>query len=212
MANYRANKIIRKKISTKTRLDLPCDESLICKVKLDDLKDLFNKDLHLKETLEDKAKTNVIGVTISVSLIIGANTLFQNIFVTYGNSVFFWISFVIFVAAVIYMLEAGINSIHVLTAENVIYYPKIGLNEDKQKCDYNLQIGLNRAQNTVRNNFVYTSYVCMRNSLLCLFLVMVSTILPMNKVDQSTCDSENGIHQYEKAVSSLISGLEEINT
>ena len=177
--NHIKIKKIRSKINSSAGLDCPSNEIDINKLLLSDLEKLYESDLKIKDKLEDKAKANIIGVTIAVTLIMGAYTLVQSIYAKSGSMYLIWLSFVLFVLSVIFMLEAGMHAIHVLTAENIVYNPSISAPYESKKSDINLQIGLNRAQNLIRNNYIYTSYICMRNSLICLFLVMIFAIFPI---------------------------------
>lgn len=209
IANWRINKKVREKIENREHLNLPSEESSIEKLQDDELNELFESDLRWKDKLEDKAKTNVIGVTISVTLIMGAYVLVQNISDKFGMTSAFWIAFCLFVLSVVYMLEAGVHAIHVLTAENIVYYPKAGLEGEEKKKEIDLQIGLNRAQNTLRNNYVFTSYECIRNALVCLFVVMVIAIVPVNKQKESVAAYVHGIYYYSaQAMSSIANGID----
>lgn len=209
IANYCSNKKIRNKIKKKDDLDFPSKDAILENITIQELKNLYDSDLRWKDKLEDKAKTNVIGVTISVTLIMGAYTLIQYISSKFGNSVLFWIGFALFILSVAYMLEAGIHAIHVLTVENVIYYPTPGHEEEELKNNLNLQIGLNRAQNTLRNNFVFTSYECIRNALICLFVVMVIAIMPIQENSADITSYKHGNYFYSgEAVTSFATGVE----
>ena len=86
------------------------------------------------------------------------------------------------------MIAAGIHAIQVLIAENTIYTASLEIDDELYKNDLNKKIGLNRARNIIRNNYIFTSYECIRNSLLCLFIVMVIAIIPVQK-DSHTPES-----------------------
>ena len=178
IANYQSNKKVKEKIKAQINLNCPSENIDLNTIALDDLQQLYNDNKDLKNKLEDKAKTNIIGVTIAVTLILGAYSLIQNITAKHHLSFFFWIAFSLFVLSVIYMLAAGIHSIHVLTAENEFYFPNVGLSDNDRKKDLDKIIGLNNAKNTIRNNYIFTAYECIRNSLFCLFAVMVIAIIP----------------------------------
>ncbi len=188
LSNWRYNKVIRQKIHKEEGLDTPSATVPLAKISKEKLEQLYDRDINAKEKLEDKAKTNVIGITVSVTLIIGAYSLLQSIFKNHGLGTVYWIAFSLFVVAVIYMLAAGIHAIHMLTAENTIHTESFEIDDELYKRDLDRKIGLNRARNTIRNNYVFTSYECIRNSLLCLFVVMVIAIVPVQK-DSHTHES-----------------------
>ncbi len=209
IANIQASNKIKIKISQKRNLNLPSQETVIENLSKDDLNKLYNDDMRWKERLEDKAKTNVIGVTISVTLIMGAYSQMHNILDKFSTNIIFWLSFCLFVLSVIYMVASGIHAIHVLTAENIIYCPALGLNNEDWKKDLDLIIGLNRAQNTLRNNYVYTSYECIRNALICLFVVMVIAIVPVKDTKkQSQSYSHGNFYYSEQAMNTINGGID----
>lgn len=205
--NIQSNKKVRRKIKNEQNLDYPSKNADLATVTINDLQQLYDIDKSIKDKLEDKAKTNIIGVTISVTLIMGAYSLIQNVISKHAYSILFWIAFCLFILSVIYMLAAGINSIHVLTAENVFHIPEIGLTDEEKKKDYDKQIGLNRARNTIRNNYVYTSYECIRNSLVCLFVVMVIAIVPANTKNGNQSKQQGIFFFSEAAMESIVNGI-----
>ena len=180
LSNWLYNRRVREKIEKEANLDTPNAKVSPVNLTKESLKELYDNDLHIKDKLEDKAKTNVIGVTISVTLIMGAYSLLQNISERHGIGALYCVAFALFVCAVVYMLAAGIHAIHVLTAENEIYTASFKPEDDQYNMeDLNKVIGLNRAKNTLRNNYVFTSYECIRNALICLFAVMLIAIIPV---------------------------------
>lgn len=206
IANIQATKKIKNNISQKRNLKLPSQETAIENLSQEDLYKLYNDDLRWKEKLEDKAKTNVIGVTISVTLIMGAYSLMYNILDKFSTNIIFWLAFCLFVLSVIYMVAAGIHAIRVLTAENTIYCPALGLKDEDRKKDIDIKIGLNRAQNTLRNNYVYTSYECIRNALICLFVVMVIAIVPVQDAKKQGQSYSHGNYYYSEQAMIAING------
>ena len=209
-ANRCSNKKVKHRIESRENLDCPSRENSLDLLSKDELQSLLDKASQARTKLEDKAKTNVIGVTISVTLIMGAYTLVQNISGKYGTSIPFWIAFILFVSSVLYMIVAVIHAIHVLTAENIVYYPKPGLEGDEEKKDLDVQVGLNRAQNLIRNNYVFTSYECIRNSLICLFAVMVIAIVPLNSKRIIDSYSQGSYYFSEQALKSIKRGIDSV--
>lgn len=75
--NCRANKIVRQRIHPKNENGEDIEPSGILSfienadnLSLEIIKEQYNETFKVKEKLEDKAKTNIIGVTISITLII----------------------------------------------------------------------------------------------------------------------------------------------
>lgn len=207
VANIQSNNKVKQKIKNEQNLDFPSKNVDLAAVTINDLQQIYDFDKSIKDKLEDKAKTNIIGVTISVTLIMGAYSLIQNVISKHGYSFLFWIAFCLFILSVIYMLAAGISSIHVLTAENVFHIPEIGLTDDEKKKDYDKQIGFNRARNTIRNNYVFTSYECIRNSLVCLFAVMVIAIVPAYTKNVNQSKQQGFFFFSESAMESIANGI-----
>lgn len=179
--NHKANKKLKNKLNSNNK-----NESIINNLRngdsisIDILRDYYNDTLNIKDKLEDKAKTTIVGVTITISLILGASNVLSNIANKFDIKVLIWLSFALFTIAVFYMLYAGIIAIKVLVDENIIYTidPNNLFNEDNLRQNYDECIANNRIQNTIRNNGVFTSYECIRNSLFCLFLVLILLIVP----------------------------------
>lgn len=79
------------------------------------------------------------------------------------------------------MLSAGILVVKILTNENEVYkveLKSVGLGGDVLEKDYAKCILQNQNKNLIRNNNLFTSYECIRNSLVCLFIIVVMAIIP----------------------------------
>lgn len=153
------------------------------KITIETLREQYNETMRTKDKLEDKAKTNVAGITISITLIMGASGLLSNIYTKFNFPLISWLSFLLFSVSVIYMLIAGIMAIGVLISENEVYTVRLSsLAENSQtlRDDYDKCIGQNTTKNLIRNNSVYTSYECIRNALVCLFILLVLVAIPFS--------------------------------
>lgn len=190
--NYKANGILRNKLKNS-------DDSVFNNVEnpksitTDILKDEYLDTLKTKDKLEDKAKTNVVGITIAITLIMGASTIITSIDNKFNNKVIQWCAFILFCVAVLYMLYAGIEAIKILINENEIYTVQLNniADEEKLRNDYDKCIVNNRIKNLIRNNGVYTSYECIRNAFVCLFFVLLLSIFPYTLKGFSTNIVEN---------------------
>lgn len=211
IANWRDCNKIKTKIESGLGCNPPSNEFGIDEWTLDDLKELYETETTRKSKFEDKAKTNVIGITISVTLIMGACTLMQNVKDNYSDGIIYWIAFTIYVLSVIYMLEAGLHAIRVITSENVVHIPNLKKTEKEKKIEYDKAIAMNRARDLIRNNYVFTSYECIRNALFCLFIVMVIAVFPLKESDAGSVGAViNGNFYYSsQAMQSLKEGVDQ---
>lgn len=190
-ANWEYNKKLRAKIKAQNDdcSSNPVESILSTVKKPDDLatdvfENLYNDTLKAKDKIEEKAKTNIIGVSISITLIMGASGMLSALNEKFQISWFAWVAFILMLAAVIYMLFAGILVIRLLTNENEVYTLDLnsflpGSNSLMRK-EYDRCIILNRYKNIIRNNYLFTSYECIRNSFICLFAILVMTTIPLS--------------------------------
>ncbi len=178
--NYKTNKILHNKLGNLDGSSIFKDVENPELITTDILKDEYSNTLKTKDKLEDKAKTNVVGITIAITLIMGASSIITSINEKFDNKVIQWCAFVLFCVAVLYMLYAGIVAIKILINENEIYTVQLNniANEERLRSDYDKCIVSNRIKNLIRNNGVYTSYECIRNAFVCLFLVLLLSIFP----------------------------------
>ena len=79
------------------------------------------------------------------------------------------------------MIVAGLLAIKVLATDNRMFLSAAALTAGDQALavEYNDCTYLNRCQNIIRNNSVFTSYECIRNSLVCLFLLLILIGIPL---------------------------------
>lgn len=195
-ANYKVNSTMKNKL-----LQIEADEGIRKEFGILDnvedgnsvdksvLESLNKAEIERKKVLEDKAKTNVIGITIAISLIMGAYGLCNSVYSKYPNFSIHWLVFAVFSISVFYMICAGTLSISTIINENQVYCPfnnGVGSVDDVLKKDLDKCIGQNRIQNIIRNNNVYTTYECIRNALLCLFLVLIISTVPVEGFKQET--------------------------
>lgn len=193
-----ANHIYNKEIQRKIENFGENKESLVYikKFNIEFYKEQYSDTFKIKDKLEDKAKTNVIGITITISLILGASGIVSTIYGKYPHFYIKWIAFGVLSSAVIYMISAGILAIQVLITNNKMYFVNVANStevSDEQilLLEYKDCIDLNRLQNLIRNNSIFTSYECIKNALFCLFLIFVLSILPAKTVDKPI--NENNI-------------------
>lgn len=184
VANVQDNNKIKNKLnllsSVKTDLEYMKEYNALS---IDQLKDFYNDTFEIKNKLEDKAKINIVGLTISISLILGLSNLITKINESFGMN---WITIIVIILSFFsfgYMVAAGILSMAVLVKENSVYkiWPEDLLSgEEKLKEVYALNTEMNINKNIIRNNYIYTSYECIINSLICLSIIFLLSLLPIN--------------------------------
>lgn len=183
----KAKKAIQKKIdSIGEQLPFSDDMSILKEFEsperadLDLLKSMLEDNRHRMERMEDKAKVQIAGITIAISIIFGVAGNLKDI--VHDSSCFKWVVFVVLLLSVIYMFSAGLNAINMLINKNTFHYLPSNISErddgDKRKA-YNAAIVKNQLQNTLRNNEISTSYIQMRNSIVLIIVVFVIWIIPI---------------------------------
>lgn len=181
IANWKKNKIVQKNLEME-RGELDEVENKD-DVKLEDLKEMYDDTFRRKDKIEDKAKTNILSVSISITLIMGASGLLSDVKSKFvGHAWIAWTVFILFIIAVIYMLSAGILVIKMLTNENSmehILITSLANGGEELRNEYSICIKKNNYRNFIRNNYVFTSYECIRNALFCLFVVLIVIIIPI---------------------------------
>lgn len=181
--NWKVNKELREKLENEEGI-LPYIENAD-KVTVKHLEKEYENTIYTKDKLEDKAKTNVAGITIAVTLIMGASGLLDTVIKKYPIPELQWASFILLSFSIAYLIIAGILSIMVLIAENVLYTVDLSCIADggeKLKKAYDKSVRQNQSQNLIRNNYIYSSYECIRNALICLFVIFLLSSVPIAPV------------------------------
>lgn len=205
ISNYQVNADLRKKIHPKDENGQDIEpESILSYIEnsdlinLDILKGWYDETFKAKEKIEDKAKTNIIGISISITLIMGASGILSVLNNKYLSPAVSWVAFVLIVVSIIYMLTAGILIIRLLTNENEIYMvtlSELASGGEILRDQYGKRISQNQNKNVIRNNYLFTSYECIRNSLVCLFVILILTTIPINLKSEDI--SDNALYQSE---------------
>lgn len=229
--NYKSNKKIITKINTIYETDIESINlsNLNCagdlsRVPLEIVEKTYNDTLERKKTIEDKAKINVLGVTIFTSLVTALSTSIIKLYSVIGNNIIKYIVFIVGFAAIIYMLYGGILALEVLMNKNKIYL----INEDEQilnkrlrKKIYGKNIDLNGYSNLIRTNYITSSYQCIRNGLYILLIIFSIGLLPLlndnnNKQDEKLEKLNNQIlelkYKLQYSESLLVDKGKEVET
>lgn len=207
IANKNDNDKLREKLSLKYPQSILDDIYNSDSISIDTLKGIYDDTMHTKDRLEDKAKINIVGITIAITLIMGASNILTAIYEKYPYPLFSGIVSILFVFAVAYLFIAGILAIKVFVDENRIYVINLSsfaTGETALREDYGECISQNQKQNLIRNNNIYTSYECIRNALICLFVVLVLSVIPYAAAESSAADTAyiNDPSEYSFAYSS----------
>lgn len=187
----KANKLLKEK-NTAQNFEIPEN---IEEIDIKYLQEDYKSELEAKNRFEDKAKTIIAALTISITLILNLSKIIESITSKYELLIIEWIIFILAILAIMYMLIAGIMSIQVLIKENLIYSITLTERTEKNKKNIYIKIQKNINQNLIRNNIIYTAYCSIRNSVICLFIIFVLAILPF-EISTDDSDIESNI-QYE---------------
>lgn len=171
------------------------------------LKNQYAEALKTKDKFEDKAKATIVCVTVSVSLIMGASGLLTTVASRFDYPFVKWLSYALFLYAVLSMIAAAIMDIKVIANENIIYTFPMDCPEEKVRETYNLCVGQNVTQNYIRNNYVFTAYECIRNALICLFVIMALAVIPINMGQTSIPTSKTNVQRSYSYVESTLHQL-----
>lgn len=184
------------------------------KITIDSLKQKYKDTYDAKNKLEDKAKTNIFGITVAITLIMGSIGTLSTIESKYPFEFVKWFSFFVFFVAVIYLLVAGIMAVKVLCDENVMSDISLGSlskNDEKSKYEYDKCIAKNINQNLIRNNMIYASYACIRNAIICIIIIFVLATVPINftlRNEKNTIDNYNQSFYYSQNALEILESQE----
>ena len=132
----------------------------------------YNLTFQRKDKFEDKAKSNIVSVTIAVTLILGSIPLIKE-FLGGNIRIISCLGIILFIFSVLYMIVAGLSAFTAIIEKNIVYTSTLketDLDEIRQAIEGN------NYYNLIRNNLINASYRCIRNSLVCMFLVMLLLI------------------------------------
>lgn len=183
--NKQINKTLKNQMSTmsdiNTTFDQYKDEEDIYIENKEAILEEYNRTIDIKDKLEDKAKANIVAFTVSISLILGLSALISSIYGDIDYKYVHYIIFTITIVGMVFMIIASLLSINMLNNENIVYMPNL-LEFNKSEIElykiYMKSVDLNKKQNLIRNNMIFTSYECIRNSIFCFFIVFIISILP----------------------------------
>jgi len=166
-------------------------------VEIQHLEGDYKDAIETKNRLEDKAKTIIAALTIAVTLILNLSSILDTISYRYNSSIIDISIFILAILAIIYMLLAGVMSIHVLIKENIAYplLAKIRTKQNKEEIYRITQLNVN--QNLIRNNIIFSAYRSIRNSVICLVVLFVIAIFP-SRIGYESQEAYRSVDDSEK--------------
>lgn len=179
--------------------------------KLEWIKKEYDNSINRITKFEDKAKNNLIAISISVTIMLGLITPINQIYTKYNNTVIKIIGILLCLGVVFFMLYAGILSLKVLMEKNIVY--KVSLidlngNDDSMKKIYAQDIELNEMNNTIRNNYINTSFRCIRNALVFLVVIFMIGIMPVYNSEEKVIDTK--LNQLQDSINEIDNKVTEI--
>jgi len=148
-----------------------------------DARIFLEKTLDKKKSLEDKAKTNVFGVTIAVTLVTGLSKVLIDWNSLNYPIVFKMILFLIAFYVLIQMILAGLSSIKII-GDIIIQYElfpdDVNLPDNDLLDLIALDTEINVKYNTIRNNYLSSSYESLKKSLIGLLILFIIITFPFN--------------------------------
>ena len=116
----KANKQLKEKINCGESQSNRAFMDNFDQIPIESFRQRYAETFEVKNKFEDKAKTNVIGITIAITIIMGSSDLTDSLISKYSCITMHWISFIILLAAILYLLVSGIDAIKVLFNENTM--------------------------------------------------------------------------------------------
>lgn len=175
-------------------------------LKLENIKEEYDSSITRMKQFEEKAKTNLVAISISVTITFGLIKPITDTYDKYDNLYIKFFLFIISILIVMFMLYGGIISLKVLMDKNIVY--KVGLkelSEDKKGLInvYGMYAELNEINNTIRNNYINTSYRCMKNALILLSLIFFIGIIPIKFNTGEQSDFQKNITPINNSIREL---------
>ena len=207
-ALYSSSKIINKKISNlmESNSEKPyCYEYSSSNegINIDVLLSLLKDTVENKKTLEDKAKSTLIAITISTTLIINLLNFLKNM---ESNSIILTSFLVILgILCVFNMIIAGVLSLYSISEINTVanMFPEDYLLPDQEKrLQISDNIEYNYLNNLKRNNFMTTSYKCMISSISLLLIIFIISTFSFALENNNTANQDlyNDLSDIKKAM------------
>lgn len=212
IGNLKNEKKLNKKIEDITKYDSEDIYEYSCEFikfdkfsKKDHVEKEYNKSIERIKQFEEKAKTNLVAISIAVTIMFGLIKPINEMYEKYTNVWIKVILSIISILLVFFMLYAGITALKVLMEKNIVYkisVKELQLNDESLKKVYGMDAELNEISNVVRNNYINTSYKCIRNALILLSVIFILGVLPI-KYKNNKVNIEKEIIIFDNTLSKL---------
>lgn len=183
---FKANKLVDEKI--KKLMNPTMEEpysydfaSVNNLIEYERLEEILKDTIEEKKIIEDKTKSTLVAITISSTLIVNLLNILKDI-----DNNFFILVFPLSIASclsLLYMIVAGMLSLHTIGELNkiaVMFPEDYALDEYAKKAQIADNIEFNYLANLKRNNFMATSYKCIKISLSFLIIIFIVSITVLN--------------------------------
>lgn len=168
----KVNRALLEKCEEQLDTELPNDMEGI---EFDAFDKAYDRTVRVKERLEDKAKTILAALTISVTLILNLPNYMETILGGLKCPAMRIFSYVFAILAMVYMLGGGMMSISCLVEYNKISQVPIDKFQDKTAIYQCIQYNI--TMNIIRNNVIFAAYLSIRNSAICLSVIFFLAVL-----------------------------------
>ena len=191
---FSAEKILQKKVQevNEKNFHIEKNENLDAKKIIEELKEYHQKESKRKEIIEDKAKASLFIIALSVMLILGSLNFIEN---SDDSIILKFSELFILVLGIIYLLLSGITAIKAI---NIRKFYDVYLNDEIEESESRLKvirldekdriillyriIQLNQLITNIRSNYVYATFVGIRNGiiLISLFFIIIVCKIYLN--------------------------------
>lgn len=161
-----------------------------------DAKTFLETTLDKKKSLEEKAKTNIFGVTIAVTLV----TVLCKVLVDLNSMDYLMcykmVLFIISLYVLIQMTLAGLSAMKIISDITIQYelFPDDTTLPDNELLDLiALDTEINVKYNAIRNNYLSSSYESIKRSLIGLMFLFIIITFPINVIGDNNPEKDKDL-------------------
>ena len=162
--------------NSNNKIKKQADKSVDLKnVSIEAIKEKYEETTFAKSQLDDKAKTTTAALTVTITLVLNLYGLVKGAMENEGAIWFRATILTLAVTSILYIASAWLLAMSVLFKHNKICRTSL---YDGTMAEYHSCITENIKINLMRNNCLYASYLCVRNSVICLIVVFILVFCP----------------------------------